>query len=249
MNEHVVVSIADGVSTLRLDRLDRQNALTGQMFDMLSDALAFGESSSRVRCFLLAGMPGVFTAGHDVAELRTYAEAGVIGESATHFLKTLAMLEKPVVAAVDGIAVGVGTAMLLHCSYVVASEWSTFSAPFVDLGMPPEGGCSLLGPRIMGMQRSFELFVMGEQFDAQRAWQAGFVNKVVPPEDVESVAEASARALAAKPPEAVRAALRLMRGDRLDIARRVDTEATAFSDLLRSPAARDALQAFIKRQG
>jgi len=247
MNEQVAVSIDAGVNILRFDRPDKQNALTSHMFDIMSDALAFGESSSRVRCFLIMGMPGVFTAGTDAEDLRSFAEHGAIGDSAIHFLKTLALLDKPLVAAVDGMSVGIGTTLLLQSDYVVASEWSTFSAPFVELGLVPEAGSSLLAPRLMGHHRAFELFVLGDQFDAQRAFQAGLVNRVVPAEDVEKVAVAAARAVAAKPPEAVRTTLKLMRGDRLDIVQRIEKEAANFSDLLRSPAARDALQAFIDR--
>lgn len=249
MNEQVAVSIAEGVNTLRIDRPDKQNALTSHMFDVMSDALAFGESSSRVRCFLMMGMPGVFTAGIDAEDLQSFAEQGAIGDSVIHFLKTVALLDKPLVAAVDGMAVGIGTALLLKCDYVVASEWSTFSAPFVDFGLVPEAGSSLLAPRLMGHHRAFELFVLGDQFDAQRAFQSGLVNRVVSAEDIETVAVTIARAIAAKPPEAVRTALKLMRGDRLDIVQRIEKEAANFSDLLRSPTARDALQAFIDRQG
>jgi enoyl-CoA hydratase/carnithine racemase len=248
MNEQVSVNIAEGVSLLRIDRPDQQNALTIPMFDAMSDALAFGESSSRVRCFLIMGMPGVFTAGVDPGDLRSSAKSGAVGESLLHFLKTLALIEKPLVAAVDGIAAGLGTTILLQCDYVVASEWATFSAAFVDHGLVPDAGSTLLAPRLMGHHRAFELFVLGDQFDAQRAFQAGLVNRVVPAEDVEAVALAAARAIAAKPPEAVRTALRLMRGDRLDIFQRVEKEAANFGELLRSPAARDALQAFIDEQ-
>lgn len=248
MNEQVTVSIAEGVNTLRIDRPDEQNALTSHMFDAMSDALAFGESSSRVRCFLIVGMPGVFTTGVDRDELRSFAENGAVGESFLHFLKTVALLDKPMVAAVDGIAAGIGTALLLQCDYVVASEWATFSASYVDQGMVPEAGSSLLAPLLMGYHRAFELLVLGDQFDAERAFQAGLVNRVVPAEDVETVAVAAARAIAAKPPEAVRTALKLMRGDRLNIFQRVEKEAASFTELLRSPAARDALQAHIDRR-
>lgn len=248
MTEHVAVSIAEGVNILRLDRPDQQNALTSNMFDALSDALAFGESSSRVRCFLIMGMPGVFTAGTDREDLRSFVDHGVIGDSAIHFFKTLALLEKPLLAAVDGIAGATGTALLMQCDYVVASEWATFSAPFADLGLVPEAGSSLLAPRLMGHHRAFELFVLGDQFDAQRAFQAGLVNRVVSAEDVETVAVTAALAIAAKPPEAIRSALKLMRGDRLDSVQRIEKEAANFCDLLRSPAARDALQEHIDGQ-
>jgi enoyl-CoA hydratase/carnithine racemase len=248
MSDQVTVSIAAGVSILRIDRPDKQNALTSTMYDIMSDALAFGESSSRVRCFLIMGTPGVFCAGNDINELYSFAQNGAVGESAIHFLKKIASLDKPLVAAVDGIAVGIGTTMLFHCDYVVASEWSTFSAPFADLGLTPEAGSSILAPRVMGHQRAFELFVLGEQFDAHRAYQAGFVNRIVAAEEIEAIAEEVAVSIANKPPEAVRSALKLLRGDRLDLAQRIEKEATSFTELLRSPAALDALHAFIDRR-
>ena len=249
MDDHITVDIADGVQVLRFDRVEKNNAVTSQMYEALADALAFGESSSRVRCFMIAGMPGVFTAGNDIGELRTFAEDGALGESPIRFLKTIATVEKPIVAAVDGMAIGIGTTLLLHCDYVIASEWSTFSTPFADLGVSPEAASSLLAPRLMGYHRAFELLVLGEQFDAQRAHQAGLVNKVVAAEDVEPEALAAAKALAAKPPEAVRTGRRLLRGDRREVLTRIDLEATAFTDLLQSPAARDALEAFLNRHG
>jgi enoyl-CoA hydratase/carnithine racemase len=247
MNDHIAVDIADGVQILRFDRVEKNNAVTSQMYEALADALAFGESSSRVRCFMIAGMPGVFTAGNDIGELRSFAEDGALGESPIRFLKTIGTVEKPIVAAVDGMAIGIGTTLLLHCDYVVASEWSNFSTPFADLGVSPEAASSLLAPRLMGYHRAFELLVLGEQFDAQRAYQAGLVNKVVAAEDVELVALAAAKSLAAKPPEAVRTGRRLLRGDRREVLTRIDQEATAFTDLLQSPAARDALEAFLNR--
>lgn len=248
MSDPITVSIVSGVSTLRIDRPAKRNTLTSAMYDIMSDALAFGESSSQVRGFLITGMPSVFSAGNDLDELSGFAENGAIGESNVHFLKQLALTDKPLVAAVDGLAVGIGTTILFHCDYVVAREWSSFSAPFADLGLVPDAASSLLAPKLMGHQRAFELLVMGEQFDAQRAYQAGFVNKVVAAEDVEPVAVAAARAIAAKPPEGVRTALRLMRGEGLDVAQRILKETESFSELLRSPAARDALHAFINRQ-
>jgi enoyl-CoA hydratase/carnithine racemase len=247
MNDHIAVNIENGVNILRFDRIEKNNALTSQMYEVLADALAFGESSSRVRCFMICGMPGIFTAGNDIGELRLFAEDGALGESPIRFLKTLATVEKPIVAAVDGMAIGIGTTLLFHCDYVVASEWATFSTPFTDLGVSPEGASSLLAPRLMGYHRAFELLILGEQLDAPRAMQAGLVNKVVAAEDVEPTALAAAEALAAKPPEAVRTGRRLLRGDRREVLTRIDQEATAFSDLLQSPAARDALEAFLNR--
>ena len=163
--------------------------------------------------------------------------------------KTIASLEKPLVAAVDGIAIGIGTTMLLHCDYVVASEWSTFSAPFVDLGLTPEAGSSLLAPRLMGHQRAFELFVMGEQFDAQRAHQAGFVNKVVPAEALMDTALGYARRIAANAPLALQAAKELaLRGRDMDLATGLRMEQVVNRLLMATDDAREGPAAFAEKR-
>ena len=248
MNDHIAVDVRDGVQTIRFDRPEKSNAITGEMFDQAADAVSLAERNTSVRAVLLAGMPGVFTAGHDAENLRTYVQQVKFGEAPIRFMKTFATIDKPVVAAVDGLSVGIGTILLLHCDFVVASEWSIFSAPCADLGVPPEGGASLLAPAILGYHRAFELLVLGEQFDTQRGLQSGLINRVVPAEEVDAVAFGYAKALAAKPPEAVRMGRRLMRGDRRDVLTRINQEAASFADLLRSPAALDALTMFIDRK-
>ena len=248
MNDHIAVDVRDGVQTIRFDRPEVSNALTGEMFDMAADAVALAERNTSVRAVVIAGMPGVFTAGQDAQELRKYVDQAKFGEAPIRFMKTFATIDKPVVAAVDGLCVGIGTVLLLHCDLVVASEWSIFSAPYADIGMPPECGASLLAPLILGYHRAFELLVLGEQFDTVRALQSGLINRVVPPEEVDSAAFGCAKALAAKPPEAVRMGRRLMRGDRRDVLTRINQEAAGFADLLRSPAALDALTLFVDRK-
>jgi enoyl-CoA hydratase/carnithine racemase len=248
MNDHIAVDVRDGVQTIRFDRPEASNALTGEMFDMAADAVALAERNTSVRAVVIAGMPGVFTAGQDAMELRKYVDQAKFGDAPIRFMKTFATIDKPVVAAVDGLCVGIGTILLLHCDFVVASEWSIFSAPYADIGMPPEGGASLLAPLILGYHRAFELLVLGEQFDSQRAVQSGLINRVVPPEEVDAAAFGYAKALAAKPPEAVRMGRRLMRGDRRDVLTRINQEAAGFADLLRSPAALDALTLFVDRK-
>jgi enoyl-CoA hydratase/carnithine racemase len=248
MNDHIAVDVRDGVQSIRFDRPEKSNALTAEMFDIAADAVSLAERNTSVRVVLMTGMPGVFTAGHDTEDLRGYVDRAKFGDSPIRFMKTFATIDKPVVAAVDGLVVGIGTILLLHCDFVVASEWSIFSAPYADLGVPPEGGASLLAPAIIGYHRAFELLVMGEQFDTQRGLQCGLINRVVPPEEVDSAAFGYARALAAKPPEAVRMGRRLMRGDRRDVLTRINQEAAGFVDLLRSPAALDALTMFLDRK-
>jgi len=249
MIDQVVSEVGDGVQTIRFDRIEAENALTAAMCEAAADAISFAESSSRIRAILLAGEPGIFTAGHDPAELAAFAERGGIGESALRLIKTIATVDKPVVAAVDGVAAGLGTGLLLHCDYVVASEWSVFSASVAAIGLAPEAAASLLAPRLMGYHRAFGLMVMGDQFDAHQALQAGLVNRVVAAGEVETAGPQAARALAALPPEAIRIARRLMRGDRREVVARIDQESAAMTELLRSPAARDALGAYIETKG
>ena len=248
MINHLTADVTDGVQTVRFDRIEAANALTSAMCEAAADAIAFGESSSRVRAILIVGSPGIFTSGHDPRELASFAREGAFGQSVLRLTKTLATIDKPVVAAVDGPVFGFGTTLLLLCDYVIASEWASFAAPFVDIGLPPDAGASLLAPRVLGYHRAFGLLVMGDHFDARQAREAGFVNRVVPPEEVESAGQDAASSLAAKPPEAVRAVRRLMRGERRDVAQRIDQEAASFTELLKSPAARDALQAYIDRR-
>lgn len=248
MNDHIAVDVRDGVQTIRFDRLEASNALTGEMFDMAADAVALAERNTSVRAVVVAGMAGVFTAGHDPQDLRRFVDQAKFGDAPIRFMKTFATIDKPVVAAVDGLCAGIGTILLLHCDFVVASEWSIFSAPYSDIGMAPEGGASLLAPVILGYHRAFELLVLGEQFDSQRGLQSGLINRVVPPEEVDAAAFGYAKALAAKPPEAVRMGRRLMRGDRRDVLTRINQEAASFADLLRSPAALDALTLFVDRK-
>lgn len=245
MSNHVISEIADGVQTIRFDRLEAHNALTAEMCEATADAIAFGESSSRVRAILITGGPGIFTSGHDPAEITTFADEGLIGETAIRMMKVLATVDKPVVASVDGLVFGIGATMLFLCDYVIASEWSSFAAPFAELGLPPDAGSSLIAPQIIGYHRAFALMALGEHFDAMQAREAGLVNRVVPAEELDAVARAVVTSLAARPPEAVRLARRLLRGDSRALLARIDQEAASLADLLRSPAARDALQAWL----
>ncbi len=246
MDDHVIGEVTEGVQMIRFDRIEAENALTAAMCETAADLISFAESSSRVRAILLAGGPGIFTTGHDAGEIAAAAERSVVSESVLRLLKTIATVDKPVVASVDGLAAGIGTTLLLHCDYVIASEWSVFAAGFAEQGLPPEAAATLLAPRLMGYHHAFGLLVMGEQFDAQRALQAGLVNRVVSAGEVEAAGQAAAQALAAMPQEAVRMARRLMRGDRREVVARIDQEAAGFAELLRSPAARDALNAYLE---
>lgn len=243
----LITTEADGaVRIVRINRPEKKNALTSAMYAALAEALRPDPS---VAVVVILGAPGAFSAGNDMADFVSAAASGSLGEPILAFLRALARSPVPLVAGVDGIAVGVGTTLLFHCDFVVASDRSRFRTPFTDLGLVPEAASSLLGPRIMGPHRAFELLVAGEIFDAQRASAAGFVNRVVTPEAVEETALAFARSLGAKPREAVAASRRLLKGDPADVLARIDEEAAAFSDRLRSPEAQAAFQAFLGRKG
>jgi len=243
--DDLVSEFADGVQILRIDRVEAQNAISQEMCEAAADALSFAESSSRVRAVLLTGVPGLFTTGLDPQDLASYVQTGAMGDSVIRLFKTIATVDIPIIAAVDGLVAGTGATLLFHCDYVVASEWVNISLAQADHGLPPEAGLSLIAPQRIGHQAAFGLMVMGESLDAEQALRIGLVNRIVPPEDVESAGMDAARSLAAKPPEAIRIARRMMRGDQRSIVARIDAEASAFGDLLRSPAARDALHAYL----
>lgn len=242
--ESIKVTVADGVSVMQFDRPDKKNAITLAMYDALAAAIAAAERDPAVRVHVLTGTPGAFTAGNDLKDFLAVASGGEHSESALDFLRALATTAKPVVAGVDGLAVGIGTTLLLHCDLVYASARSVFSTPFLDLGVVPEAASSLIAPRVLGPQRAFELLVLGETFSAQRAVAAGFVNGVVGEDEVQATVMAAAHRLAAKPPEALAIARRLLRGDPAEVVARIEQERAHFAQCLKSAETRKALEAF-----
>jgi enoyl-CoA hydratase/carnithine racemase len=195
------------------------------------------------------GSGGSFSAGSDVAEFaeRARGRADLSGPI-LDFIRQLALVEKPLIAAVDGLAVGVGTTLLFHCDLVYATSNSTFRTPFLDLGLVPEAGSSLLAPQRMGHARAFEMLALGETFGAERALAAGLVNAIVPAAELEAAALDAARRLAAKPPEALALCRRLMRGDTAAVRSRIEEEARIFAERLVSPEAREAFAAFLEKR-
>lgn len=247
MSDEVIAAREGGVCTITLNRAHKKNSVTGAMYSAMSAALAQANADASVGAVLFLGQPGAFCAGNDIAEFLGFAQNGSLGGPVLGFLAALADNDKPLVAGVDGGAVGIGTTLMLHCDYAIASTRSVFAAPFTDLGLVPEAGSTLLGPRLMGDRLAFELLVMGEKFSAERAERVGLVNRVVEPEALESEARAVAARIAAKPREAVAIARKLMRGDRADLKARIDEEAAAFADRLRSNEAMLAFQAFLAK--
>ncbi len=253
MSEHILVdrpSDHDGrVQVIRFNRPEKKNAITQDMYAAMVEALRSGDADDGVRVHVFLGTAECFTAGNDLQDFLSYAINGRMSEGHVgQFLKQLAMTKKPMLAGVDGLAIGIGTTMHFHCDMTFATPRSQFRAPFVDLGLVPEAGSSLLGPATMGHQRAFALLAAGAGFSAQEAADAGLIHKVVPVEAIESQTLAAAADIASKPPQAMQIARNLLRGGQRDaVLQRIEEETALFSDRLTSPEARSAFEAFMAR--
>ena len=247
MSAHIELIHRDGVLAIRMNRPDKKNALTASMYAAMAEALLSADTDDSVGAVLFLGLPGVFSAGNDLNDFAKFAMSGALGAEVLSFLRALAISETPLVAAVDGIAVGVGTTLLIHCDYVLVSERAKLSTPFVNLALVPEAASSLLGPRLMGHARAFEMLVMGRPFGPEQALAAGLANGVVPSAEIEAAGFAAASEIAAKPREAVRISRRLLRGSPDETLARIDEEAAHFASRLRSAEAQKAFTAFLQK--
>lgn len=237
-----------GVLEIRIERPERKNALTPEMYVAITAALNQGEQDPSVRVLLITGTEDCFTAGNDMAD---FLNNPSIDEETPvmRFLATLPVLEKPLMAAVNGPAVGVGATLLLHCDLVYLAAGARLQLPFVNLGLSPEGGSSVLLPQLMGHQRAAELLMLGETFDAQRAVELGLANAVFDNLDYREKARQKACQLAAQPPAAVRLTKRLLKHSYRDTLRQLMAEeGRAFGERLTSPEAREAIQAFLEKR-
>ena len=245
MTEHVSVTRDGEVVLVRLNRPDKKNAMTGAMYGALVETCDAADRDA-AGAIVITGSGGSFMAGNDIADFLARAERpDDIG--AFSFIKRLATLQTPLVAAVDGVAVGIGTTLLLHCDLVYAAPTAVFRTPFVDLGLVPEAASTLLLPQRVGLAKASELLMLGEPFDAAEALRLGLVSAIVPAESLVEHALERARKLAAKPREAIMATRRLIRGDRTEVLAAMDREGAEFSKALRSPAAKAAFSAFLSK--
>jgi enoyl-CoA hydratase/carnithine racemase len=248
MSDSVVVTDDGAVRLIRMNRPEKKNALTQPMYAEITRALREAQASEAIRCVMLTGGQGVFSAGADIGEFLESAQSGSLRPHTLEFLKALANNQKPLVAAVGGLAVGIGVTMLFHCDYVVAAANATFTTPFLKLALIPEAASSLLAPMRMGYARAFSMLVMGRPLSAEQAREAGIVNEVVDAAEVEAVALKAAREIAALPAGAVAVSRRLMRGHLDAVVRQIDTEVMHFKDRLTSDEARAAFSAFLSRK-
>lgn len=249
MTEHIVVERRGAAQLIRINRPDKKNALTRAMYAAMNAALRSGDAAADVRVHVFLGVPGAFSAGNDITDFLAYAQDGALGDDLIEFLVRLASTEKPMVSGVDGIAVGIGTTLNLHCDLTFATRRTVFRTPFVDLGLVPEAGSSLLAPATIGRQQAFALLGLGRGFSADRAKTAGLIYDVVDEDDLEKEVFAAAEEIAAKPPEALKLARELMRGgSREALVERIREEARLFGERLRSAEARAAFTAFMNRK-
>jgi enoyl-CoA hydratase/carnithine racemase len=237
-----------GVMTITFNRLDKKNSITAAMYAAMADAVAQAGTDPAVRVVVFQGHESIFSAGNDIGDFLnqppTTQESPVF-----RFLRGIATFEKPLLAAVAGPAVGIGTTMLFHCDLVYAGDNAAFSMPFVNLGLCPEAASSLLAPRMFGYHRAAEALLMGEPFFAEAAQEVGLVNRVVPPTEVNGYAQAQARKLAAKPLTSLIATKRLMKGgSQQEVLQKMDEEGQSFGRMLREPAAKEAFGAFMEKR-
>ena len=243
----ILTHIDAGVMTITFNRLDKKNSINSTMYAAMADAVAQAGADPSVRVVVFQGHESIFSAGNDIGDFLSQPPS--TQESPVfRFLRGIATFEKPLLAAVAGPAVGIGTTMLFHCDLVYAGDNAAFSMPFVNLGLCPEAASSLLAPKIFGYHRAAEALLMGEPFFAEAAQEVGLVNRVVPPTEVNGYAQAQARKLAAKPLSSLIATKRLMKGDQQAVLQKMDEEGQSFGRMLREPAAKEAFGAFMEKR-
>jgi len=246
---HIEVERNRAVLQIAINRPEKKNALTAEMYDALSDAVDHAESDPAIRVILLHGRGDAFTAGNDLEDFMKKPWKGQAVPPAVRFIRAVAAARKPIIAAVHGVAVGVGTTILLHCDLVYASEDARFMMPFINLGIVPEAAATVLLPLLVGRQRAAELFLLSPPLSAQRAYELGLVNAVVAREALLSTAVSTALELSDKPPAAVLACKDLMKRTlQLEVERALGEEVVVISERLDSPETKEALQAFLEKR-
>jgi enoyl-CoA hydratase/carnithine racemase len=244
----ILIERADGVLSIVLNRPDKKNAITAAMYQEMADGFYEAEKDPTVRAVLLRANGGAFSAGNDLDDFLNDPPKG-LDAPVFQFLRRISVFPKPIVAAVPGVAVGIGTTMLLHCDMVYASPQTKFSLPFAQLGLCPEAASSLLLPRTAGYQRAAEKLLTGEAFDVNEAIAMGFVNGAIDAAELDAYAFAKAKKLAALPASSLRITKALMkRSQASEVTARMETEAEQFAQMLTAPEAREAFQAFFEKR-
>jgi enoyl-CoA hydratase/carnithine racemase len=241
----------NGILTLEFNRPERKNAITAAMYQHMADAMTDAEADSAVRAILIVGKPEIFTAGNDLEDfMKTAPSSGAIEDRSVYkFMMALSGANKPVVAAVSGNAVGIGTTLLMHCDLVYAADNAKFSMPFVQLGLCPEFGSSLLLTQLAGYPRAAEKLMLGEAFGAQEALDMGLVSRVLPVDQLRAFAEAQAAKLVALPASSIRITKQLMKDARQQpVSAAIAAENLHFGSMLSAPEAKEAFMAFFQKR-
>lgn len=244
----ILVHTEAGVCTLTFNRPEKKNSITAAMYSAMADALQAAQDDAQVRCVVFQGNEAIFSAGNDIADFLNNPPA-TTESPVFRFLRAIAQFPKPLIAAVCGPAVGIGTTLLFHCDLVYAGDNAAFSMPFVNLGLCPEAASSLLVPQMLGYHRAAEALLLGEPFMAEAALEVGLVNRVLPPLEVAGYAQTTARKMAAKPITALIETKRLMKKGQLkQVMEVMAEEGVSFGRMLGEPAAKEAFGAFMERR-
>lgn len=244
----VIVNISDFICEIRFNRPQRKNALTLAMYEQMATAMNEADQNNEVRVLLFTGAGDAFTAGNDLMDFMKSPPTN-LDTPVFRFLKALASFSKPIIAAVNGAAIGIGTTMLLHCDLVYASENAKFQLPFIRLGLVPEAGASLIIPHMLGQRKAAELLMLGESFSATQAQEYGIINASISTDELYTLAQSKAKTLASLPPTAMRQTKSLLKSvhqDQLEAA--MISEGEVFMKRLSSPETNEAIQAFFEKR-
>lgn len=248
MSEHILISEDNGILSIRINRPEKRNALTAKMYGAIADALLQAETDRKIRVVFLTGTNDCFTSGNDVVDFMQNPPPDE-HSPVVQFLHAISEFTKPIVAAVNGPAVGVGTTLLLHCDLIYAAQSAVFQAPFVSLGLCPEAASSYLLPALVGLPKAAEILMLGECFNAETALSYGLINAMFPDREYQQFAYAKAKNLAAQPAKGLRLTKQLMRKGNAELVRKVmDEEAQHFKAMLQSPEATEAMSAFLQKR-
>jgi enoyl-CoA hydratase/carnithine racemase len=248
MTDQIVTTLKDGILQIRINRPEKKNALTQDMYAAMAQALSQADANDTVRVITLTGTGDSFTSGNDVADFLKRDDSSSDQRPVGSFLAAIASAQKPLLAGVNGMAIGVGVTMLLHCDLVYAAEGATFQMPFTNLGVVPEAASSQLLPQMVGYHRAAELMLLGERIDARRALDIGLINAISPAAELPALLAARAAVIAAKPASSILATKALLRRAPEATLARMSIENAEFARLLQTPEARAIMQAFLDRR-
>ena len=247
MSDHIKITINETIQHIEIRRADKMNAFTDEMYQTIATALKKSHKDKDIKVNLISGVEGCFTAGNDISDFYTYAEKGSFSPGIIDFLTTLGTLDMPLILAIDGPAIGIGTTMAFHADLVYATPKAIFATPFADLGVTPEAASSYLMPKTMGHAKAYEMLALGEKYSAQEAYNAGFVNKVIEAEDLISHSLAIAKKLSKKPESSLLITKQLLKTEREYILSVMEKEVEIFSRQLQSEEAKAAFASFLNK--